>query len=225
MCKVVLMDTPYTGTVGPETPADLCGFQTMTTTFLHAIANIRVPFQYFIASTGINGRFVQEYLKREKLDDAFTVVTHLDFLQSYAQAPNVVLQSLSTRIGRACYFRMLSQNRNWSVVGISHDLFDRSVYDYLLLDCAQTFPQHDYLVCASQSARDVLFKQIDHIETLLKRRYYFRLPIVPHGLPGNVVEVCKRVARATLDIRDDAVVFLYFGRLDIWQKADLCGLV
>jgi glycosyltransferase involved in cell wall biosynthesis len=154
-----------------------------------------------------------------------SISSYRSFLQRNENNKRVVLQVLGHSIDRAALFRSCSGKPTWPVLGMTHDLADRRVFEALVLYGTLTRARSDTIICASRTAQRILEHYTSCIDESI-RPIGLHLPIVSHGVDARTIKrVPKREARLELGLSESEIVFLYFGRISLWQKADLRGLV
>jgi glycosyltransferase involved in cell wall biosynthesis len=207
----------------PQRPESLCGVNSIISTFLRSLAPFVDKFHF---STLVPKEKILQMTALFRASDLhfIRITSYEDFAAANQFNDRVVLQILGHGIDRAAAFRA-RVNTAWAVVGMTHDLFHREVYKSLYL-YTENRSEGDVIVCASRSAQAIIRHYLDRIASSFGSPLGVQLPLVPHGVDFDAIRrTPKEVARTTLGFAGDELVFLYFGRLSIWQKADLCGLI
>lgn len=206
-----------------QRPESLCGVNSIISTFLGSLKPLTKRFNFSILVPEEQLVQMRALLQVSQLG-FIKLVSYEDFATANRVNDLVILQVLGHRIDRAAAFRA-RVNRAWTVIGMTHDLFHRDVYRSLFL-YIENQSAGDAIVCASRSAQAIIRSYLDRIQVCLGGRLAIELPLVPHGVdPRTISRIPKEKAKRMLGFSDDELVFLYFGRLSIWQKADLCGLI
>jgi alpha-maltose-1-phosphate synthase len=134
-------------------------------------------------------------------------------------------------LGESAWLRRRGDERAYSLCGVTHSIaterVTRGIRDYL------TAPTHawDALVCTSQAARQAALRIIESWREYLTERGFtvpelpLEFAIIPLGVdaarfaPTDERRARGRALRRELQIADDDVVVLYYGRLSVQSKA------
>lgn len=133
---------------------------------------------------------------------------------------------------RPLSLRSRQQSSNLPVTGVTHSIS----YQFLLQELALLLmagPRPwDSLVCTSSCGRKVIEALLDHVAENLKREtgisidYAGRLDVIPLGVDTEQFRPRdKSRVRRLLQLPPERVIFLWFGRFSIYDKADLRPLL
>ncbi|WP_150267085.1 glycosyltransferase family 4 protein [Paenibacillus tepidiphilus] len=91
---------------------------------------------------------------------------------------------------------------------------------------------YDTIFCSSNSVKNVLSKQFEHLSGQFNELYgaslerQFRLDVVPLGIDADsFIRVDRDTAKMKLGISENSFVILYFGRVSAFFKGDLMPLI
>jgi D-inositol-3-phosphate glycosyltransferase len=206
-----------------QRPETLCGVNCVISAFLQSLKPLVGSFNFSMLVPQRLVAVTETTFQAIGLE-SINVRSYADFVASNKHNNHVVLQTFGHSIDRAAILRSRA-NLAWPVIGMTHDLFDRDVYKSLFL-YSENRRKGDVVVCASRTAQTIIRHYLNRIESSVRDQLEIELPVVPHGIDIDAIKRApKETARRALGIPNDARVFLYFGRLSIWQKADLCGLI
>jgi glycosyltransferase involved in cell wall biosynthesis len=208
--------------ISASKPESLCGTNSIIASFLNALSTSDLGLSVLIL---IPARYAQLSLDRahERFPN-FEFITAAALVERH-RASRIVLQCMGHGIDRAAELRQRAGRVDWPIIGMTHDLFDRAVCNALANYALWNAPASDTIICASECGRRTLRYYCSRIEQTLGVDLNLRLPVIPHGIESRAIRRWSGVeAKARLDV-GDRTVFLYFGRISLWQKADLVGLV
>jgi len=219
---VCLLDVPQ-AELSSARPESLCGVNVVLSDMLSALGQLSDDFEFSILSTDLASGGSQLATK-ESASLRIPVLSYDQFLARHQHRDDVIVQSLGHRIDRAAALRKRGNNHKWCVLGMTHDLYDSEVFDALLLYGAVA-ADSDTVVCASRCAQRIMSHYRDCVISALGKEMDLQLPLIHHGVDVRRISRCaKEAARQRLGLGQEPV-FLYFGRLSLWQKADLIGLL
>ena len=122
--------------------------------------------------------------------------------------------------------RLWNDPRRYSLVGITHTLSTPGPLQSLTNLPQASLHSWDAVICTSHAAKSAVEVLWDHSETLLRLRggqpaERPQLPLIPLGIHADAFQpVCsRREARKRMQIRSDAAVVLWTGRLELHCKA------
>ncbi len=138
----------------------------------------------------------------------------------------VVIQLLGVDLSRGLHLRWLCGSPAWPAVGLTYALSPASVFRDLTLAALGPLQPYDSIVCATRTGREVVTGMFDRLDDTLDGRQKPRLPVIPLGVDTEQMSPLPRIqTRARLGLPENAVVFLFLGRLNPQYKADLLPLL
>ncbi len=138
----------------------------------------------------------------------------------------VIIQTLGPRLSRVLHLRWLCDSPSWPVVGLTYALSASSIFQHLTLAALGPLMPYDAVVCASRSGREVMAGMLGRLGESIGLRHAPRLPVIPLGVDtAKLKPLPKGLARSALNLPEDAVAFLFLGRLNPQYKADLLPLL
>jgi glycosyltransferase involved in cell wall biosynthesis len=138
----------------------------------------------------------------------------------------VIVLTLGPDLLRPQLVRWICGNHPWPVCGYTYAISPTHVFRYLVLAALSGLQPYDAFFCCSRSVRESLGRLLQGLSDRIARATAPRLPLVPLGIPAAEFRPRPRgEARRTLSLPDDAVVFLYLGRIDPRYKANLQPLL
>lgn len=122
--------------------------------------------------------------------------------------------------------RWASGNRSWPICGFTYSVATSRIFHSLVLAGVSGIQAYDSVFCCSTSVRGSMERMLDVVGRYVPGLTRPRLPVVPLGVRSADFEaVPKADARRALSLPDEAVVFLYLGRIDPRYKANLQPLL
>jgi glycosyltransferase involved in cell wall biosynthesis len=153
-------------------------------------------------------------------------------LASLVNEREMVLFSPGPDLFHLLPMRVLLQQHQWPLFGITHSLNGRVLGLPLLSLLLDDYGPHDVLVCTSAAGKRAIERQLaSHrdalaIKTGARLDTPVRMPIIPLGIdPEPFQDLDREAARAELGLAGDRVVILYFGRFSALTKGDLLPLL
>jgi D-inositol-3-phosphate glycosyltransferase len=147
------------------------------------------------------------------------------------QAPTAALV-FSMDLRKTCYIRSHLAGCWFPVIGTTHSLSYVDHLDTITQMLLNSDYKGDAIVCATESARDVVRNLFGvtgrRLERITGRQFSFagRLPVIPYGVDTEVFRPRDaRDVRRQLGLPDDRVIALCFGRFSVADKMDLLPLL
>ncbi len=146
--------------------------------------------------------------------------------QSIGKGEQSVIQTFNTSLRYGLHLRWLCGCRPWPVVGLTHDLSSREVYEELLLAHITPPAPYDAIVTTSRCAHAVISNLIAKVSSVFERESPLRLKTIPLGIDVESFETSERdSARQRLKLFEDRPILLYLGRISHAMKADIIPLI
>jgi len=118
------------------------------------------------------------------------------------------------------------------VTGVTHTISCQSMLKDLALTILANPKPWDSIICTTRSAHQVITNLLKHVEEGLQERfsstirYEGRIDTIPLGVDTELYRPRdKDEVRRQLQLPQDAIILLYFGRLSPYYKADLGPLL
>ena len=137
-----------------------------------------------------------------------------------------IIQCLHTSLREGIQLRWLCGYHPWPILGLTHDLSSRLVYEDLLLAQLEKPSQYDAMICTSKCAQGVMKRLLAQASKVTNFNPKIQLPIIPLGIDLVSFKSCTGLAECSCrEPRNSEVTFLYLGRISYTMKADLLPLL
>lgn len=138
----------------------------------------------------------------------------------------VILLTLGPELLKPQQLRWICGNHRWPVCGFTYSISPSGVFHSLALASISGLQPYDSIFCCSRSIRESLGRMLQALSDRIPSPTRPRLPLVPLGIRAADFRPRPRSeARLSLSLPEDAVVFLFFGRIDPRYKANLQPLL
>lgn len=211
------------------------GAQHLRISFLQALIRHSRAESIIIAARVARKQALTAALRPLDPDRRACVLTFSEVVARKHIPVRAVIHCLNPTLAGALHLSMAIGKRTWPVTGMTHDLFDPTVFRDLVLASAATQHPITAIACASRAARAVVSSMLDRITELRGRPWRIALPIVSHGIELKQSTYLSQVDRdqitrmahyrKLLGLPEDNFIILYIGRLSTETKADLAALV
>ncbi len=206
--------------------ASVMGAGVASSGFVRALADYSSELHLAVYVPAGWRRQVRRRLSESPLADRAALLDESQLREAFPADQPVVIQVLGIDLSRGLHLRWLCGSPAWPVVGLTYALSPASVFRDLTLAALGPLQPYDAVVCASSTGREVVAGMFRRLGDTLGRRQEPRRPVIPLGIDTEKMSPLPRAqARALIGLPEDAVIFLFLGRLNPQYKADLLPLL
>ncbi|MEW6734740.1 MAG: glycosyltransferase family 4 protein [Acidobacteriota bacterium] len=161
-----------------------------------------------------------------------TQVIGLDDFTELQRLERMIIFTGTSLIDEASYLRKCFGRNDWPVVGITHALSYLEGIHHVQMMLLGDLNSYDCLICTSRAGQKALQNIFAELSLAFIREikipisFKGRLPVIPLAIDESYFQIKNREeARQLLGISNDAIVFLYLGRLSASFKMDPIPLI